>query len=99
MLQPGDLLIDGGNEWFPNSIRRGSELLPRGILYMGMGVSGGEDGARHGPSLMPGGPREAYELVKDILELIAAKVGFIFFASTCFTSISNMLLCTHPLGL
>jgi 6-phosphogluconate dehydrogenase len=54
-LQPGDLIIDGGNEWFPNSVRRASELAPRGIHFMGMGVSGGEEGARNGPSLMPGG--------------------------------------------
>lgn len=45
-LQPGDLLIDGGNEWYPNTTRRGAELAPRGLLYMGMGVSGGEEGAR-----------------------------------------------------
>jgi len=73
-MEPGDLLIDGGNEWFPNTLRRGGELAPRGLLYMGMGVSGGEEGARHGPSLMPGGPREAYDQVRDVLEAIAAKV-------------------------
>ena len=72
-LEPGDLIIDGGNEWFPNTLRRGEELRKKGILFMGMGVSGGEEGARNGPSLMPGGPREAYEAVKPILMAIAAK--------------------------
>lgn len=68
-------MIDGGNEWYPNTLRRGGELAPKGLLYMGMGVSGGEEGARHGPSLMPGGPREAYDIVKDVLEKIAAVVS------------------------
>jgi 6-phosphogluconate dehydrogenase len=72
-MEPGDLLIDGGNEWYPNTIRRGKELEPKGIHFMGMGVSGGEEGARKGPSLMPGGPLEAYNNVKPILEAIAAK--------------------------
>lgn len=74
VMEPGDLIIDGGNEWFPNTLRRGTELAAKELLFMGMGVSGGEDGARHGPSLMPGGPRAAYDMVKDVLELIAAKV-------------------------
>ena len=74
-MEPGDLIIDGGNEWFPNTLRRGTELAAKELLFMGMGVSGGEDGARHGPSLMPGGPRAAYDMVKDVLELIAAKVS------------------------
>ena len=74
-MEPGDLLIDGGNEWYPNTLRRGAELAARELLFMGMGVSGGEEGARHGPSLMPGGPRAAYDMVKDVLELIAAKVS------------------------
>ena len=73
-MEAGDLIIDGGNEWFPNTLRRGAELAARELLFMGMGVSGGEEGARHGPSLMPGGPRAAYDMVKDVLELIAAKV-------------------------
>ena len=72
-MEPGDLIIDGGNEWFPNTLRRGKELEPRGIHFMGMGVSGGEEGARLGPSLMPGGPREAYDRVFPILEKIAAQ--------------------------
>jgi len=74
-LEPGDLIIDGGNEWFPNQIRRSEELAPKGILFMGMGISGGEEGARNGPSLMPGGPREAYDLVEPILVKCAAQAG------------------------
>jgi 6-phosphogluconate dehydrogenase len=72
-MDAGDLIIDGGNEWFPNTLRRGEELRKKGLLFMGMGVSGGEEGARNGPSLMPGGPREAYDLVQPILTAIAAK--------------------------
>jgi 6-phosphogluconate dehydrogenase len=60
-MQAGDIIIDGGNEWFPNSLRRAELLESRGIHFMGMGISGGEEGARNGPSLMPGGPREAYD--------------------------------------
>ncbi len=71
-LEPGDLIIDGGNEWYPNTTRRGEALRGKGILFMGMGVSGGEEGARNGPSLMPGGPREAYDMVAPILSKIAA---------------------------
>lgn len=73
-LEAGDLIIDGGNEWYTNTQRRATEAATKGLLYMGMGVSGGEEGARHGPSLMPGGPREAYERVKPILLKIAAQV-------------------------
>ena len=51
-MEAGDILIDGGNEWYLNSIRRSEELAPKGILYVGMGISGGEEGARIGPSLM-----------------------------------------------
>lgn len=54
-MEAGDILVDGGNEWFPNSIRRSESLTVRGIMYVGMGISGGEEGARNGPSLMPGG--------------------------------------------
>lgn len=74
-LEPGDLIIDGGNEWFPNQIRRSEELATKGILFMGMGISGGEEGARNGPSLMPGGPKEAYDLVEPILVKCAAQAG------------------------
>lgn len=73
-MEKGDIIIDGGNEWYKNTERRSKELEPTGIHYMGMGVSGGEEGARHGPSLMPGGPREAFEAIKPIVEKIAAQV-------------------------
>lgn len=73
-MEAGDLIIDGGNEWFPNTLRRGKELEPKGIMFMGMGVSGGEEGARNGPSLMPGSSREAYSLMEPILTKIAAQV-------------------------
>uniref|UniRef100_A0A2P2LSR8 6-phosphogluconate dehydrogenase, decarboxylating n=1 Tax=Rhizophora mucronata TaxID=61149 RepID=A0A2P2LSR8_RHIMU len=73
-MESGDCIIDGGNEWYENTERRIREVNQRGILYLGMGVSGGEDGARHGPSLMPGGSYEAYNNIKDILEKVAAQV-------------------------
>lgn len=73
-MEPGDLIVDGGNEWFPNTLRRGAALAEKGLLFMGMGVSGGEEGARRGPSLMPGGPREAYDLLAPILTKVAAQV-------------------------
>lgn len=72
-MDEGDVIIDGGNEWFPNSIRRGEELEKKGIMFVGMGISGGEEGARKGPSLMPGGPKEAYDLLEPILTKCAAK--------------------------
>jgi len=74
-LQPGDLIIDGGNEWYENTQRRAEEVARHGIHYMGMGISGGEEGARNGPSLMPGGPKEAYLRVQPILEKAAAQVN------------------------
>ena len=73
LLSPGDILIDGGNSFFKDTVRREQELGRAGIHYLGMGVSGGEEGARHGPSLMPGGTREAYEQVAPALEAIAAR--------------------------
>jgi 6-phosphogluconate dehydrogenase len=73
-LQPGDLLIDGGNSFFRDTIRRNKRLAETGLLYIGTGVSGGEEGALKGPSIMPGGQREAYDLVAPILLKIAAKV-------------------------
>jgi len=73
-MEAGDVIIDGGNEWFPNSVRRAEELKPKGIHFIGMGISGGEEGARKGPSLMPGGPREAYDLIEPILTKCAAQV-------------------------
>ena len=73
-LSPGDLLIDGGNSFFRDTERRQAELAESGIHFFGMGVSGGEDGARHGPSMMPGGPTEAYDLVDEVLAGMAADV-------------------------
>mmetsp|Transcript_940 Transcript_940/g.1847 ORF Transcript_940/g.1847 Transcript_940/m.1847 type:complete len:493 (+) Transcript_940:138-1616(+) len=73
LLEPGDVLIDGGNEWFENTIRRAKRVSKKGVMYMGMGVSGGEEGARNGPSLMPGGPREAYDILKPIITKVAAQ--------------------------
>jgi 6-phosphogluconate dehydrogenase len=73
-LDPGDLLIDGGNSYFPDTDRRSKSLAEKGFLYLGMGVSGGEYGARHGPSMMPGGSKKAYERVLSILEATAASV-------------------------
>lgn len=73
-LEEGDIIIDGGNSNFPDSIRRTKELKERGLRFIGTGVSGGEEGARHGPSIMPGGNSEAWPFVKDILQDISAKV-------------------------
>ena len=73
LLDPGDILIDGGNSWFKDTQRREASLRGSGLHFVGMGVSGGEEGARHGPSLMPGGPAEAYERLRPVLEAIAAK--------------------------
>ena len=74
-MEKGDLIIDGGNEWFPNSVRRAKVLEPKGIHFMGMGISGGEEGARNGPSLMPGGPKEAYDMVESVLTKCAAQTA------------------------
>src|SRR5438874_6381866 len=72
-LAPGDIVIDGGNSFFKDTQRRENEMSSEHLNFFGMGVSGGEEGARHGPSLMPGGSREAYEHVRPVLEAIAAK--------------------------
>ena len=72
-LEKGDLVIDGGNSHFPDTTRRTEYLESKGLLYIGTGVSGGEEGARHGPSMMPGGSPKAWPLVKDIFQAIAAK--------------------------
>ncbi|MDL4840361.1 NADP-dependent phosphogluconate dehydrogenase [Aquibacillus rhizosphaerae] len=74
-LEKGDILIDGGNTFFKDTIRRNQELDESGIHFIGAGVSGGEEGALKGPSIMPGGQKEAYDLVEPILTAIAAKVG------------------------
>jgi 6-phosphogluconate dehydrogenase len=72
-LEAGDVVIDGGNSFFQDTDRRGRELEPLGILYIGAGISGGEEGALKGPSIMPGGPEEAYRHVEPILTSIAAR--------------------------
>lgn len=72
LLEQGDLIIDGGNSFFKDTERRAKNLAEKGILHLGVGISGGETGARHGPSMMPGGPRNAYELVRPIFEAISA---------------------------
>ena len=74
LLEPGDLIIDGGNSFFMDTERRSKELEEKALLFIGAGVSGGEEGALWGPSLMPGGQKEAYALVQPIFEAIAAKV-------------------------
>jgi 6-phosphogluconate dehydrogenase len=74
LLDKGDIIIDGGNSNFEDTIRRYKELKEKGILFVGSGVSGGEEGARHGPSLMPGGAPEAWPHIKAIFQSIAAKV-------------------------
>jgi 6-phosphogluconate dehydrogenase len=74
-LVHGDLIIDGGNSHFTDTDLRVKSLAERGIQFLAVGISGGEHGARHGPSIMPGGPREAYERVRPIFEAIAAKVN------------------------
>ncbi len=73
-LDPGDVIIDGGNSFFQDSIHRAARLEEQGLLFVGAGISGGEEGARHGPSIMPGGSPEAWPLVRDVLQGIAAKV-------------------------
>ena len=73
-LEPGDIVIDGGNSHFPDTNRRTKSLADKGILFIGTGVSGGEEGARHGPSIMPGGNPAAWPYVRTIFQSIAAKV-------------------------
>ena len=73
-LEPGDIIIDGGNSHWPDTSRRTKYLADKGLLYIGTGVSGGEEGARHGPSIMPGGNPKAWPYVKEIFQAIAAKV-------------------------
>ena len=73
-LEKGDLIIDAGNSYFKDTNLRARNLVGKGIQFLGVGISGGEEGARHGPSIMPGGPKEAYERVRPLLEAVAAKV-------------------------
>jgi 6-phosphogluconate dehydrogenase len=75
LLEPGDVIIDGGNSNYQDTIRRTEYVESKGLLYIGTGVSGGEEGARFGPSIMPGGSPDAWPLVKPIFQSIAAKVG------------------------
>lgn len=84
-LDEGDLIIDGGNSYFKDTDRRIKELKDKGIHYLGMGVSGGEFGALNGPSLMPGGTKEAYEMVRELLLKIAAKTD----SGECCTYVGN----------
>ncbi|MEA1852598.1 NADP-dependent phosphogluconate dehydrogenase [Cytobacillus sp. OWB-43] len=74
-LEKGDILIDGGNTYFEDTIRRNQELAEEGYHFIGTGVSGGEEGALKGPSIMPGGKKEAFDLVQPIFEAISAKVN------------------------
>jgi len=75
LLEPGDVIIDGGNSNYMDTIRRTGYVESKGLLYVGTGVSGGEEGARFGPSIMPGGSNAAWPLVKPIFQSIAAKAG------------------------
>ncbi|MGN7358082.1 NADP-dependent phosphogluconate dehydrogenase [Paenibacillus sp. SAF-054] len=74
-LEEGDILIDGGNAYFPDTERRYKELQAKGLRFIGAGVSGGEEGALKGPAIMPGGQKDAYDLVEPILTAISAKVN------------------------
>lgn len=75
LLDKGDIIIDSGNSHFTDTSRRALELAKAGIHFFGMGISGGEEGARFGPSMMPGGDKEAYAVVKSMLEAVSAKVN------------------------
>eukprot|EP00924_Labyrinthula_sp_SR-Ha-C_P015893 snap_masked-scaffold_4-processed-gene-12.28-mRNA-1 protein AED:0.00 eAED:0.00 QI:0/-1/0/1/-1/1/1/0/495 len=85
LLEPGDILIDGGNEWYENTLRRTEKVRSKGIIYMAMGVSGGEEGARNGPSLMPGGAREGYDAIEPIIKKCAAQTS----SGSCTTYIGG----------
>ncbi|MGH6884446.1 MAG: NADP-dependent phosphogluconate dehydrogenase [Geminicoccales bacterium] len=73
LLDEGDIVIDGGNSWYEDTRRREKDCASVGLKFFGVGVSGGEDGARHGPSLMPGGDSEAYQEIRPVFEAIAAR--------------------------
>jgi 6-phosphogluconate dehydrogenase len=85
LLEPGEIVIDGGNSYFTDTDRRVTTLAEKGIHFFGMGISGGEKGARFGPSMMPGGDRQAYERLRPIFEAIAAKVN----GEPCVTYLGN----------
>lgn len=72
-IEEGDIIIDGGNSHYPDTNRRTKYLASKGIRFVGTGVSGGEEGARYGPSIMPGGNEEAWPYIKDVLQAISAK--------------------------
>ena len=74
LLEKGDIIIDGGNSEYQDTVRRVRDLEEKGILFVGSGVSGGEEGARYGPSLMPGGNPAAWPAIKPIFQAICAKV-------------------------
>ena len=74
LLEKGDIIIDGGNSYFKDTIRRAKKVEDAGLLYIGTGVSGGEEGALNGPSIMPGGSPDAWGDVKNVLQAISAKV-------------------------
>lgn len=84
-IEPGDLIIDAGNSHFTDTDRRAEALEKKGIQFLGVGISGGEEGARRGPSIMPGGPLEAYEKIRPILEAVSAKVN----NEPCVTYLGN----------
>jgi 6-phosphogluconate dehydrogenase len=75
LLDAGDIVIDGGNSWYLDTRRRESALRERGLHFVGCGVSGGEEGARNGPSLMPGGAQVAWDALRDVLEAVAARAA------------------------
>jgi 6-phosphogluconate dehydrogenase len=83
LLETGDVLVDGGNSWYPDTRRREAALRGVGLHFAGCGVSGGEDGARYGPSLMPGGSVESWSALRDVLEAIAARTE----AGPCVTHV------------
>ena len=95
LLDDGDILIDGGNTNYQDTIRRNKALAQSAINFIGMGVSGGEIGALTGPSLMPGGQEEAYNKVADILDAIAAKAKdgasciYLYWTKWCWTLCEN----------
>ena len=83
LLEPGDIIMDGGNSWFEDTQRREQYLREKGLHFVGVGISGGEEGARHGPSMMPGGSKESYAEVRAIFEAITAQTE----AGACVTHV------------
>lgn len=90
-MEPGDCIVDGGNEWYENTERRAKQVAQKGLLYLGMGVSGGEEGARNGPSLMPGGTLEAYRCFVQMSSNFYVVRGMVFIICSCDDS-----LLSHP---